>query len=68
MKRFPGAYALALSTAVLPALSATAHAEEVVVGYQQIVGPFLSAIADGRFDSLDSNHINYSVTATRTES
>lgn len=51
MKRFPGAYALALSTAVLPALSATAHAEEVVVGYQQIVGPFLSAIADGRFDA-----------------
>lgn len=49
MKRFLGAYALALSTvAILPA---AAQAEEVVIGYQQIVGPFLSAIADGRFDS-----------------
>ncbi len=48
MKRFLGATALALSTAAfIPA----AHAEEVVVGYQQIVGPFLSAIADGRFDA-----------------
>ena len=54
MKRFLGAYAFALSTAaVLPVavLPAAAHAEEVVVGYQQIVGPFLSAIADGRFDA-----------------
>lgn len=47
MKRFLGAYALCLSTAAaLPA-----YAEEVVVGYQQIVGPFLSAIADGRLDA-----------------
>lgn len=53
MKRFLGAYALALSSAaILPALTAAAHAEEVVVGYQQIVGPFLSAIADGRFDAV----------------
>lgn len=49
MKQFLGAYALALSTAAI--LPAAAHAEEVVVGYQQIVGPFLSAIADGRFDA-----------------
>ncbi len=48
MKRFLGAYALALSTA---AFVPAAHAKEVVVGYQQIVGPFLSAIADGRFDA-----------------
>lgn len=48
MKRFLGAYALALSTA---AFVSAAQAGEVVVGYQQIVGPFLSAIADGRFDA-----------------
>ena len=29
-----------------------AHAEQTaVVGYQQIVGPFITAIADGRFDA-----------------
>ena len=37
-------------TAVL--LSGTAaSAETVVVGYQQIVGPFVAAIADGRLDA-----------------
>lgn len=33
-------------------LTSAAYAEtSVVVGYQQIVGPFLTAIADGRFDA-----------------
>ncbi|MFP5404818.1 MAG: taurine ABC transporter substrate-binding protein [Gammaproteobacteria bacterium] len=41
--------ALAFSALTLGA--SAAHAEtDVVVGYQQIVGPFVSAIADGSFD------------------
>lgn len=45
---------LAVLGAVAGALSlgstSTFAATKVVVGYQQIVGPFVSAIADGRFD------------------
>ncbi|SMO99821.1 taurine ABC transporter substrate-binding protein [Paracoccus laeviglucosivorans] len=33
------------------ALSGTAAAETIVIGYQQIVGPFVAAIADGRLDA-----------------
>ncbi|MBD9527687.1 taurine ABC transporter substrate-binding protein [Paracoccus sp. PAR01] len=39
----------ALTTAAL-LMAGTASAETVVVGYQQIVGPFVAAIADGRLD------------------
>jgi taurine transport system substrate-binding protein len=38
-----------------------AHAEtSVVVGYQQIVGPFITAIADGRFDAA-AKEAGYSI-------
>lgn len=37
-------------SAVAMAAGNAAAATKVVVGYQQIVGPFVSAIADGRFD------------------
>lgn len=40
---------LACSTLILGAAAAKAETN-VVVGYQQIVGPFVSAIADGSFD------------------
>jgi taurine transport system substrate-binding protein len=40
-----------LATSVLALSTAAAKAETtIVVGYQQIVGPFVSAIADGSFD------------------
>ncbi len=43
-------FALLSAAALLAATGA--HAETtVVVGYQQIVGPFVSAIADGKFDA-----------------
>ncbi len=42
---------LCVATTVLGLGAASAQAQtKVVVGYQQIVGPFVSAIADGRFD------------------
>ncbi len=41
-----------LVSAVVALTSTAAFAETtVVVGYQQIVGPFLTAIADGKFDA-----------------
>ena len=41
-----------LGSAVVALTSTAAFAETtVVVGYQQIVGPFLTAIADGKFDA-----------------
>ena len=47
LKHFAGAVSLAAG--LLQA--SLAYAEEtVVIGYQQIVGPFVTAIADGRFD------------------
>ncbi len=45
---------LAATTSIVAGLfaSGTAYAEtNLVVGYQQIVGPFVAAIADGRFDA-----------------
>ncbi|MDT1064727.1 taurine ABC transporter substrate-binding protein [Paracoccus sp. CPCC 101403] len=41
---------LAALTAAAVLMAGTASAETVVVGYQQIVGPFVAAIADGRLD------------------
>jgi taurine transport system substrate-binding protein len=42
--------AVAIAAGVLTSFAAQAETS-VVVGYQQIVGPFISAIADGRFDA-----------------
>jgi taurine transport system substrate-binding protein len=45
---------LAVAASILASLAAStaAYAEtSLVVGYQQIVGPFVAAIADGRFDA-----------------
>ena len=48
MKRLAGAAVVAAGLFS----AAMAHAETtIVVGYQQIVGPFVAAIADGRFDA-----------------
>ena len=48
IKRMAGAMTVAASLFS----AAFAHAEtNLVVGYQQIVGPFVTAIADGRFDA-----------------
>ena len=48
IKRVAGAAVLAAGLMS----AAVAHAENtIVVGYQQIVGPFVTAIADGRFDA-----------------
>ncbi len=41
----------ALSTAALLLAGNAASAETVVIGFQQIVGPFVAAIADGRLDA-----------------
>jgi len=42
---------LGAAAGILGMAATGAHAQtKVVVGYQQIVGPFVSAIADGRFD------------------
>lgn len=49
-KRGPLMSALALAAGLLTSTMAFAQ-ETVVVGYQQIVGPFISAIADGSFDA-----------------
>jgi taurine transport system substrate-binding protein len=51
VKTKPVAFSFALSAAAALYGSAAAAQEEVVVGYQLIVGPFLSAIADGSFDA-----------------
>ena len=49
---FRGIVRAAMTAAAIGLLSGAASAQtNVVVGYQQIVGPFLSAIADGRFDA-----------------
>jgi taurine transport system substrate-binding protein len=47
----PVAFSFALSAAAALYGSAAAAQTEVVVGYQLIVGPFLSAIADGSFET-----------------
>ncbi|MBS9721212.1 taurine ABC transporter substrate-binding protein [Tianweitania sp. BSSL-BM11] len=50
LKRLKALSCLALLGAGM--FTSIAHAQEkVVVGYQQIVGPFISAIADGRFEA-----------------
>lgn len=42
---------LGLASGAIALTTATVHAQtKVVVGYQQIVGPFVTAIADGSFD------------------
>lgn len=42
---------VAVATAVIGLTSTAVSAETIVVGYQQIVGPFVAAIADGRLDA-----------------
>ena len=51
MKTKLKAFALVLSAAAFFHAGAAWAQTQVVVGYQQIVGPFVSAIADGRFDA-----------------
>lgn len=54
---------LAATTTLVAGLfaSGTAYAEtQLVVGYQQIVGPFVAAIADGRFDAA-AKEAGYSI-------
>jgi len=51
--------ALAIATGLLAGFAARAETS-VVVGYQQIVGPFISAIADGRFDAA-AKEAGYSI-------
>jgi taurine transport system substrate-binding protein len=53
MKVFPniGVAAAAITITALFGIGSTSHAETtVVVGYQQIVGPFVAAIAEGSFN------------------
>jgi taurine transport system substrate-binding protein len=47
----PAAFPIAVSAAATLCAGVASAQEEVVVGYQLIVGPFLSAIADGSFDA-----------------
>jgi len=42
---------LAVAAASFVASSSVSAATKIVVGYQQIVGPYIAAIADGRFDA-----------------
>ncbi|HEV7415095.1 MAG TPA: taurine ABC transporter substrate-binding protein [Tianweitania sediminis] len=53
MMLFKGLKALSYAAAIaVGTFAGSANAQEtVVVGYQQIVGPFITAIADGRFDT-----------------
>ncbi len=51
LHRVRSATVLGIAAGVIGLAVPTAQAQtKVVVGYQQIVGPFVSAIADGRFD------------------
>ncbi|MBZ7926152.1 taurine ABC transporter substrate-binding protein [Ensifer adhaerens] len=56
-KRFAAAASIVAGLAV----SSAAYAEtKLVVGYQQIVGPFVAAIADGRFDAA-AKEVGYTI-------
>ena len=65
LTRMRAAAAAVTLTAVLAGAGNAVAETNVVVGYQLIVGPFLTAIADGSFDRLFCQHFAQKIARTR---